>query len=340
MRSISKFILVLTIVGLLTGCGITETEPGPEEGAREWIDAIVNLDGNKMLKHTCLAQRENVQQTSIWSSAFAVLGQMLTGGATQIEGDISDLKFETISRNGDQAELRVYGELRVAVLGSAQAHQVDERWQMVRENDTWRWCGSSSGTLPLEPTRSPIEDESLVTPFSNWLPRPDEVPSYMQLWDAKSETYQDSASYQDDPAAHLARLENWGRIAAHSYYYLNQDGCKTPALLDISVRASMFKTPEGAQQALEWLKSEEAAASHVIAPLELGEDAFQSWLDYESYCNPPDLPLRVVVIVFRRNNAVGEVYVTAVKGAVSEDDMLSQAISLAQIIDVRVSTEN
>ncbi len=174
---------VLIIACLLISCVPRDT---PEQGAREWIDAIVNQDGNRVLKHTCLAQRENVQEASMWFSAFAVLGQLFTNRSVQIEGDVSDLKFETTSRDGDRAEVRVYGELRVAVLGAAQAQQVDERWQMVRENDTWRWCGSSADTLPLartsavaqatfSPTATPLPTFVLPTPVpatSNTASRP------------------------------------------------------------------------------------------------------------------------------------------------------------------------
>ena len=155
MNRVSWLLLVSTIVGLLMGCGASEDAPA--QGAREWIDGITNLDGNKTLKYTCLAQRENLQQATMWTSAFSVLGQLFTNQSVQIKGDISDLKFETISQSGDQAEVRVYGELRVAVLGSAEAHQVDEKWQMIRENGTWRWCGSSSGVLPLAPTSTPVQ---------------------------------------------------------------------------------------------------------------------------------------------------------------------------------------
>lgn len=167
MKRTIWFLLVLTMPALLV-CSVplpgTNTNGPPEQAAQEWIDAIVNQDGNRMLKYTCLAQREDVQQASMWFSAFAVLGQLFTNRSVQIEGDISDLKFETVNQNGDQAEVRVYGELRVAVLGSAQAQQVDERWQMIYENDTWRWCGSSSGTLPMQPTNTPSQQMAAATP--------------------------------------------------------------------------------------------------------------------------------------------------------------------------------
>lgn len=171
MKHINWFLIIL-IVGLLIGCGGSEAppEPGPDDGAREWIDAMVNQDGNRILKHTCKAQRDNVKQAGMWISAFSVLEQLFTNQSVQIKGDISDLKFETVNQEDDQAEVRVYGELRVAVLANAEAYDVDERWQMIRENDTWRWCSSSTGVSPLVPTNTPIQQVAQVTSPSTATP--------------------------------------------------------------------------------------------------------------------------------------------------------------------------
>ena len=142
--------IVCIIILLLFGCG--EDEDGPAIGAQEWVDAVTNQDGNKMLKYTCLAQRESFQEAFMYLSAFSALAKAFTLGGVDVnfEGDISDLKFETISQSGDEAQVRVSGELRVSLTqGVAEAHQVDDEWQMVKENDTWRWCGSNTSTLLL-----------------------------------------------------------------------------------------------------------------------------------------------------------------------------------------------
>ena len=172
-RFIWRFLVLMVAGGLLMSCNGTKKtpEPSPEDGAQEWIDAITNLDGNRILKYTCLAQREKVKEGSMWTSAFMILGQMFTTRAVQIEGDVSDLKFETLSQSEKKAEVRVYGELRIAVLGSAEAYPVDERWQMIRENDTWRWCGSSTSASPIAQVTSssnqPSSPSSTFTVYAN-----------------------------------------------------------------------------------------------------------------------------------------------------------------------------
>ena len=148
MKLTNWITLVLVLTLLLAGCGTNED--GPAQGAQEWIDAVTNQDGNRMLKHTCLAQRENLQQAFVWVAAFSTLGEIFTFGAAdfKLEGDISDLEFETIDQDRVQAKVKVHGELRVSPApGVSEAVNVNEEWTMIKENDTWRWCGSSSNEI-------------------------------------------------------------------------------------------------------------------------------------------------------------------------------------------------
>lgn len=165
MRHLFVLLVLFLVFGwVLIGCGTDRQEPGPEDSAKEWIDAIVNQDGNRILKYTCREHRDDVKEAGMWISAFAVLGQLLTNRSVQIEGDISDLKFETVSQSDDQAEVRVYGELRAAVLANASAYDVDERWKMIKEDDTWRWCNPNLSALSLKPTKTPTVKIARVTP--------------------------------------------------------------------------------------------------------------------------------------------------------------------------------
>ena len=131
-------IIVVLLSLLLTGCA-----DSPERAAKEWFDAMLNLDGNKILDRTCLEQRVVVQEAGLWNSAFALLPQLF-GLDIKSQGDVSGLKFSQTSINteGTVATVRVYGEIRVAVLAFAQAYPVDEIWLMVKEDGEWRWCGA------------------------------------------------------------------------------------------------------------------------------------------------------------------------------------------------------
>jgi hypothetical protein len=146
MKRLRIFLIVAVLVNVFA-CGLGDS---PEKAAREWIDALLNMDGNKLAARTCAAQQENLQDTALWLSAFAVLGETLTG--QEVEADISDLEFTTIERTGDTAQVRVTGEIRTAVLAMAETQEVDETWQMVREDGEWKWCGYAE----ISPNDPPI----------------------------------------------------------------------------------------------------------------------------------------------------------------------------------------
>jgi hypothetical protein len=127
METFRTIVAVVVLVSLLSACGIGDS---PEKAAREWLDALLNMDGNKLMERTCAEQQEAVQEAGLWVS--------FTG--EQIEADVSDLRFKTVYRSGDTARVRVTGEIRTAILAVATVEEVDEEWQMVREDGKWKWC--------------------------------------------------------------------------------------------------------------------------------------------------------------------------------------------------------
>ena len=72
---------------------------------------------------------------------LVILSQKVFGSDVKVQGDISDLEFTTTYIDEETAHVRVTGELRVAVLGVAQALPVDETWLVIKEEGKWKWCG-------------------------------------------------------------------------------------------------------------------------------------------------------------------------------------------------------
>jgi len=138
MKHIILAVLLIALSLLLVSCADT-----PEGAARAWLNAMMKLDGNKILDLTCAAQVENVQQTGLWASAFSLVPQLF-GLNIQSKSDISGLNFVSTSLNGDNATVHVYGDMRVAILAFAQAYPVDESWKMARESGKWKWCGQAT----------------------------------------------------------------------------------------------------------------------------------------------------------------------------------------------------
>ena len=62
-------------------------------------------------------------------------------GLEDIDFDLRDLEFTVVSRTGDQAVVRVSGELRTSLLFLSVPGQVDDSWLMVREDGRWKYCG-------------------------------------------------------------------------------------------------------------------------------------------------------------------------------------------------------
>jgi hypothetical protein len=85
-------VLILTLASTLAACGLGDS---PEGAAKEWTQAMANLDGNKISERTCAAQQANVQQAGLWASVFNIFGQQTIG--QQAKTDISDLKFTVVS---------------------------------------------------------------------------------------------------------------------------------------------------------------------------------------------------------------------------------------------------
>lgn len=137
MKHTSLVILLVVCSFLLTACF-----DSPERGAKEWLYALIKYDGNKFLDRTCIQYRQQIQEVGLLYSATAIVPQLF-GVDMKFQGNLSRLKFDTISINQAEtaAVVRVHGEIRVAMLAFAQAIPVDESWQMVKEDNLWRWCG-------------------------------------------------------------------------------------------------------------------------------------------------------------------------------------------------------
>lgn len=133
---------------------------GPIFGAHEWIDAGLNQDGNRFLKYTCLAYRNNLGEAATMFEALMIFSGILLG-RDKVAGDVSDLNLELLYSSDTEAYVHARGEIRVAIGLSANAQQLDETWRMVYENEIWRWCGYGNPNLQTDQQqqRQPTEGE-------------------------------------------------------------------------------------------------------------------------------------------------------------------------------------
>lgn len=154
IQKVKIAIFAILAIALIAGAttiyvSIRGQEDTPEKGAREWTEGTMKLEGTKIASRTCAAQQSNMQEAGAWSSAFAMLvGQ-------QVKAEVSDLRFDTVSQSGDNAQVHVYGEVQVAVLALAQTTRIDTTYIMIHENGKWKWCGEVGIAQTITPTPPP-----------------------------------------------------------------------------------------------------------------------------------------------------------------------------------------
>ena len=175
-----------------------------------------------------------------------------------------------------------------------------------------------------------------------WLPSPEDLPEEMKLSEDFSYSNEDIAKQYDNPVEVFNKLKQWGRSDNLIQKYLNKEGCGSKAgFREVSVQAILFETVSGAEELLDWHKTNLPArlkSTRVNSTEQVGENGFIFWFDDESNCTPPE-EFRYVEIMFQRYNAMGVVWVGAVTGTVSEDQMQSLAIRLAQLVDLKFVAE-
>jgi len=136
-------ILVLILLGATTACGAVGDSP--ENGAKEWLQALAKQDGLKLEDRTCSSQKQEQQREGMVFTTLMMFGESLTGVNLQdVKMELSDLEVTTIRTSGETAEVRVKGKLRAAIGLVVQSMEMDDTWLMTREEGKWKYCGSKA----------------------------------------------------------------------------------------------------------------------------------------------------------------------------------------------------
>lgn len=116
----------------------------PERAAKQWLTAVAKGDTGRVVDLTC----SNYSQSA---PLFGVT-ELMGGGFLQdlglddllknIEIDLKNLRYSTEDKSTDMAVVRASGLVRVKAIGNFWVPvPLNERWQMVKENKSWKWCG-------------------------------------------------------------------------------------------------------------------------------------------------------------------------------------------------------
>jgi hypothetical protein len=130
-------LLYLMLAVLLSGCG---TGDSPEAALRELMQAAINADGLKMQERVCAAQQQRLQSSGMMITMMNMLGSSLLGGNTKVQVDLSGVQYDTVSRNGNQAQVRMHGQIRSAILAMVQTQPIDVTLSVIQEDGKWKVC--------------------------------------------------------------------------------------------------------------------------------------------------------------------------------------------------------
>jgi hypothetical protein len=146
---------VILVAGVAMGIFfINRMNNTPQRAAQAWLQAVTGFDQQKAASLSC-ANVASSQQSGgqIGSEVLTMLQDSgnslqewgipldLSIIAEYIDFDIRDLRFETVHEEEDFALVHVNGPLSIRFQVLSLPLQLDEEWQMVREDGRWKWCG-------------------------------------------------------------------------------------------------------------------------------------------------------------------------------------------------------
>jgi hypothetical protein len=155
--AIAAFAVV--IASLLVACGGGDS---PETAVREWMQALLDMDGNKLIERTCEASQSDVQQAGALVSVLGIAGNEV--GGQSAKADLSSLSFQATNKGSDTAQVHVQGKLRVAFMGLAQEQKYDQTIPVVLEDGKWKVCDLSASSPNASSSASSATTKKAITP--------------------------------------------------------------------------------------------------------------------------------------------------------------------------------
>lgn len=176
-----------------------------------------------------------------------------------------------------------------------------------------------------------------VPSLDNLLPNQADIPTDLELVETGANSNEDIAEQYDNSAELLRQLNEWGRITSLTHYYENKQGCDTQeGILDIFLQAILYETQVGVKQGFEWASNRNinSPAFESSEPASLGRDGLIVWHNI-SACDS-SLNSRRVIIGFYDYNVLGWITVSGISGTITDSQLESLALELAQIIGANI----
>jgi hypothetical protein len=122
----------------------------------------------------------------------------------------------------------------------------------------------------------------------------------------------------DQPGGGRTSLDRFGRLGGWKARYRGRRAGGTDGILVVESRTDVFESSGGAKDELEAFAGEPQGE---LSEAELGDEAFVTTVKQPGFPQP----LRVYVVAWRQDNAVGVLTVNGVEGRVSREAVLDLA---------------
>lgn len=147
---------LLLVVLLMAGLAACQSS-GPDQAAREWLEAVAAGNTVTAVGLTCEEQRQGVINYGLLLGGI----NFLTGGMAEgAEADISEVELSVLANDSRTAKVKVTGDIISGMMGAAIVQPVDAVLEMRYEEDEWRVCGDDSAPATVAPGESTVQTES------------------------------------------------------------------------------------------------------------------------------------------------------------------------------------
>lgn len=148
-RHISRIGIVgIALVCLALAVSCRAAQPGPDQAAKAWIDALIAGNGEQVERLTCKRQQAALKNEAAMITAGAIIGRLLAReflGGVLPKISAKELRYQTTREQGDTATVRIQGRMRVSILLLTETQEIDQTVKFVRENGRWTFCDGPPG---------------------------------------------------------------------------------------------------------------------------------------------------------------------------------------------------
>jgi hypothetical protein len=147
------------------------------------------------------------------------------------------------------------------------------------------------------------------------------------------------AKTDENPSELLTKLRTWGRIDGYFQEYVHELDCDfKDGVQHFVVNAALYKNADGAKQAVEFFaQDDKLSAITQTRNYQVGDEAYSTWYESSNGCEPSDTT-RIIRLRFRKYNVSASVYMSSVKGSISDDYLLEQAVRFAKLVELKIES--